>query len=371
MNNKRDQELKSTIEVPWDTTEYPASNTALELVENPVENSAPNPTENSVESPVKNKKIISPNAKPINHTEAFQIRLTEIHLPASQPRRYFDPQALDELTESIKQHGVLQPLLVRPLKSEDYELVAGERRYLGAQRAGLTEVPVVVRELSDEQAWQLALIENLQREDLNPIEETEGILQLLSLRLQIASKDVPAILSRLQNEDNGKVTRNVAGNSEREIVEQVFVSLGFKRDSFLRHRLPLLKLPEELLEALRQGRIEYTKARAIAQIKDPEARVELLEIAIAEGLSLKEIKQRVAEIKKATEAELDPEAEDEDEDTDEAGEKPDKADKPESLKSIINKAYNELKKSKVWKKKEHEPQLKKILEDIEALLNEE
>ncbi|MGB3205024.1 MAG: hypothetical protein WBB28_08555 [Crinalium sp.] len=105
-----------------------------------------------------------------------------------------------------------------------------------AEGLSLKEIPVVIRELTDEQAWQLALIENLQREDLNPVEEIEGILQLLSLRLQIASKDVPAILSRLQNEDGGKTTNNVISNSEREIVEQVFVSLGFKRDSFLKPR---------------------------------------------------------------------------------------------------------------------------------------
>ncbi len=117
--------------------------------------------------------------------ENQSISLEQIQLPTLQPRRYFDEQALNELVTSIKQHGILQPLLVRPLKGGKYELVAGERRYRAAHTAGLTEVPVVIRELNENEALQLALIENLQREDLNPVEETEGILQLLSLRLQL------------------------------------------------------------------------------------------------------------------------------------------------------------------------------------------
>jgi ParB family chromosome partitioning protein len=90
---------------------------------------------------------------------------------------------MQELVESVQQHGVLQPLLVRSRSDDQYELVAGERRYRAAKEVQLAEVPVVIRELSDEEAMQLSLIENLCREDLNPVEETEGILQLLALRL--------------------------------------------------------------------------------------------------------------------------------------------------------------------------------------------
>ncbi|MHC5728871.1 MAG: ParB/RepB/Spo0J family partition protein, partial [Nostoc sp.] len=106
------------------------------------------------------------------------IPISLIKLPASQPRRYFDPQKLEELSRSIQKLGILEPLLVRPLLSGDYELVAGERRLRASQIAGLTEVPVVVHDIDDITTYQVRLVENLQREDLNPLEETEGILEL-------------------------------------------------------------------------------------------------------------------------------------------------------------------------------------------------
>ena len=108
------------------------------------------------------------------------VPLDSITLPPSQPRRYFDPVKMEQLIESVKAHGVLENLLIRPLPDKDssYELIAGERRYRAALSAGLKEVPVTIRSLSDEQALQISLVENLLREDLNPVEEIEGILQL-------------------------------------------------------------------------------------------------------------------------------------------------------------------------------------------------
>ncbi|WP_221645465.1 ParB/RepB/Spo0J family partition protein [Nostoc sp. UCD120] len=127
------------------------------------------------------------------------IKLSDIVLPQHQPRRYFDPQALKELVSSVKQHGILQPLLVRPIGGGKYELVAGERRLRAGLEAELEVAPVVVRELSDDQAFQLALIENLQREDLNPVEETEGILHLLGIRLHCDVEAVKSLLYRMKN----------------------------------------------------------------------------------------------------------------------------------------------------------------------------
>ena len=116
------------------------------------------------------------------------VAIERIHLPLNQPRHYFDPEKLQQLTSSVKEHGIIEPLLVRPLQDGEYELVAGERRYRAAQEIGLERVPIVVRELTDSKALQLALEENLQREDLNPVEETEGILNLLGLRLDCSPK---------------------------------------------------------------------------------------------------------------------------------------------------------------------------------------
>jgi ParB family chromosome partitioning protein len=142
--------------------------------------------------------LSSPDAELPAATETT-IKLSDIVLPQQQPRRYFDPQALKELVSSVKQHGILQPLLVRPLGSGKYELVAGERRLRAAQEVKLEVVPVVVRELSDDQAFQLALIENLQRSDLNPVEETEGILHLLAIRLHCDVEAVKSLLYRMKN----------------------------------------------------------------------------------------------------------------------------------------------------------------------------
>ena len=226
------------------------------------------------------------------------IPLRLIQLPSQQPRRYFDPDKLERLTESVKEHGILEPLLVRLLPDKKYELVAGERRYRAASAAGLAEVPVVVKELTDSEALQLALVENLQREDLNPVEETEGILQLLSLQLEIETTKVVSLLYQMQNVTAGKITDNVISNSLVESVNKIFNDLSnMNRESFTANRLPLLNLPQDILEVLRQGKIEYTKAKAIASLKDSEIRKELMAEAIANSLSLREIKERIKAVK--------------------------------------------------------------------------
>ena len=114
-------------------------------------------------------------------SSAVKLKLNEIEPNKNQPRKHFDDEALSELAASIEKHGVIQPLLVRPLTGGTYQLVAGERRWRASRMAGLTEVPVVIKELSDADASALALIENLQREDLDPIEEAEGYKYLMDI----------------------------------------------------------------------------------------------------------------------------------------------------------------------------------------------
>lgn len=128
-----------------------------------------------------------------------------------------------QLTASIKENGILQPLLVRPV-GDKYEVVAGERRLKAAQAVGLTEVPVTVRFLSDLQASEYALIENLQRQDLNPVEETEEILQLLMLNLNMDQSEVISLLNKMANKKRG-LTDNVV-SSEEEVVEKTFKKVG-------------------------------------------------------------------------------------------------------------------------------------------------
>jgi ParB family chromosome partitioning protein len=218
----------------------------------------------------------------------------EALLPSPQPRRRFEN--LEALAESIREKGVLQPLLVRPLGDGRYAIVAGERRYRAAKMAGLAEVPVRVLDLSEKEARLLALVENLQREDLNPYEETLGVLELLSEELGKTREEVVTLLHRMRDEARGKVPRNVAGNPEAQKVEAVFRALGrMTWETFVRHRLPLLGLPEDLRAALEEGALPYTAALELKKVKDPEARARLLEEAKG-GLSLRELKARVREV---------------------------------------------------------------------------
>lgn len=277
------------------------------------------------------------------------ININQISLAESQPRRYFNPQKLQELSASIKEHGVLEPLLARPLNGQ-YELVAGERRYRAAKLAGLTQIPIVVKQLTDQEALQLALIENLQREDLNPVEETQGILDLLAAQLNITVDDVISLLHRMQNEAKGKVTQNVLGNFQGEVIQNVFDSLGLIGwESFATSRLPLLKLPPDILNALQTGKIAYTKASAIARIKDAAQRHQLLEESIQQQYSLAQIKAQIKKIQT-----------------------PAKRSTPSAdLGHRMDQVYKAVKRSKVWNNPQKRRRLEKLLASIENLIESE
>jgi ParB family chromosome partitioning protein len=218
---------------------------------------------------------------------------------------------------------------------------------------GLTEVPVVVRELSDTEALQLALVENLQREDLNPVEETEGILQLVALKLNLPLPEIPPLLYQMKNafeKDKGKdsdVRDNVIPNPESDSeqgVQSVFDELGLMSwYSFTCNRLPLLRLPSDLLEVLRRGDIEYTKAKALAQVKDETERRTLLEEAIAQSLSLSKIRERVKAVQPATQ--------------------------PPPLASRIETISKLVKKHQVWDDPKKRRKLESLLAKIEELIS--
>jgi len=183
-----------------------------------------------------------------------------------QPRRHFPEEELEALAASIRAHGVLQPLVVRPAigPGAAYEIVAGERRWRAAQRAGLSEVPVVVRELDDRTALELALVENLQREDLDPLEEAEAFRRLL----------------------------DEFGRTQEEIAQAV----GRSR-SHVANTLRLLQLPEPVREMLRRGELTAGHARALLGAEDP---VRLAREVRARGLSVRETEELVRRKRTAT-----------------------------------------------------------------------
>jgi ParB family transcriptional regulator, chromosome partitioning protein len=280
-------------------------------------------------------------------TAQNKVAIQQITLPPKQPRRYFDPDRMAQLVQSVQEHGILEPLLVRPIGEDQYELLAGERRLRAAQEIGLEEVPIVAREFSDRQALQVALIENLQREDLNPVEETEAIMELLALALEVEQPEVVAILNQVANAQKRglELTENVFRQHEQ--IEELLKGIGrFTAQSFRSSRLPLLNLPEDVLEVLRQGKLEYTKARAIAQVKDEPQRKKLLKQSVSKGLSLVEIKGQVAELKATDEA----------------------AGGEVSFVDRFDSVYRQVKKVKLWDDPKKLRKLEKMLAELEAMV---
>ncbi|MEO0966735.1 MAG: ParB/RepB/Spo0J family partition protein [Cyanobacteria bacterium J06639_18] len=298
-----------------------------------------------------------PQMRGVQDLISTQIETTSITVPISkiqalpkQPRRYFDEEKLAKLVQSIKEHGILEPLLVRPLTQNKYELIAGGRRLRAAVEAGLTEVPIVSKQLDDKQALEVALLENLQREDLNPVEEVEAILTLLTIQMNVTATEIKSILNEAANakKRNLELTGNVS--RQLETIENTLAVVGkFNAESFRTSRLPLLKLPFDVLEVLRQGKIEYTKARAIARIKSEQQRTELLEQAIAENLSLTKIKELIQQLE----------------------EKQD--DGEETTQQRLTRQYSEigkrLKSTKIWNDNRKRKKLERLLGDLENLLS--
>lgn len=181
------------------------------------------------------------------------MNIEDIHPNPNQPRSHFDEKELDELASSIKEHGVLQPLLVRKDK-KGYQIIAGERRYQASKIAGIKEVPVIVKDVDDTEVLALALIENLQRSDLNPIEEARGYKQLIE-----ASGMTQDALSKAVSKSRSAIT----------------------------NALRLLDLPEAVQDMLYDGKLTAGHARAILAVPYEESRVKLAEKVVNEGLSVR------------------------------------------------------------------------------------
>ncbi|MGK7957534.1 MAG: ParB/RepB/Spo0J family partition protein, partial [Crocosphaera sp.] len=216
------------------------------------------------------KRVSAENVEKTNIATIGQwLNIEKIQLPQRQPRRSFNRERLEELTASIEEYGILEPLIVRPLNDQLYELVAGERRYRAAKKAGKEQIPVIVKDIDEQQAFELALLENMQRDDLNAIDETEGMLTLICQTLEISSnQEVIQLLNKAANAQrrNQPLTDNV--KRQIDIIDDLFMKIGrLNRESFRTNRLPLLNLPDDVLQVLRQGRLDYTKAKAIAKLE--------------------------------------------------------------------------------------------------------
>lgn len=196
-------------------------------------------------------------------SESSQLPISEIEPDREQPRKNFDDEALAQLSQSISEHGILQPIVVRPTAQGRYVIVAGERRWRAARLAGLTTVPVVVRELTKQEADELALVENLQREDLNPVEEAAGYRRLM---------------------ENYGMTQ-----------EEVAARVGKSRPN-VANAVRLLALPQPVLEQVERGELSAGHARALLPIEDQDLLIETAAKVLDQRLSVRQTESLVKSI---------------------------------------------------------------------------
>jgi len=204
--------------------------------------------------------VVSPALPPSSvRPFEFKLEVSKIRPNPRQPRQTFDETGLDELARSLKAQGVLQPVVVRPAANGSYELIAGERRWRAAQRAGIHQIPAIVRDVSDSHLLQLALIENLQREELNAIEEAEAYRILI---------------------DDLQLTQG-------EIAEHVG-----KQRATIANALRLLALPRKVQDLVRGRQLSMGHARALLALEDPKLIENLAERIVNDGLSVREVEAR-------------------------------------------------------------------------------
>jgi len=206
---------------------------------------------------INTKEISVTNTADATDNGISYININDIKPNEGQPRKTFDDEKINELADSIQEHGLIQPIVLRK-SGKGYEIVAGERRWRACRKAGLKEIPCIIKELTDEENMLIAIIENMQREDLNPIEEAEGLNQMI-------------------------VTY---GLTQAEVSK----SVGKSRP-YITNALRLLKLPSEIREMLSEGKLTTGHARAIAGVSSKAEQIRIAEKVIKEGLSVREIEK--------------------------------------------------------------------------------
>lgn len=218
-----------------------------------------------VKEPLKEEKKVQRAAEETNDADSVKyIKIHDIMPNVNQPRKTFNEEKIEELAASIKEHGIIQPIVVRK-HNKGYEIVAGERRWRAAMKAELNQVPCLIRELDDEQNMLIAIIENMQREDLNPIEEAEGLRQMT---------------------DTFGMTQ-----------EQVSKSVGKSRP-YITNSMRLLKLPEYVKDSIADGRLSAGHGRTLITLKNEEERKSLWERILNEGLSVREAEKLASQEEK-------------------------------------------------------------------------
>jgi ParB family chromosome partitioning protein len=286
-------------------------------------------------------KMTSHGVEEIQHIAPDQLHPLAVANGLGQPRTYFNPAGMERLETSIRHKGIQEPLLVRNTEG-GLQIVSGERRWRCALNLRLDSVPCLVRELSDDEALEIALVANLMREDLNPIEETDNLIGLIELKLGQPREDLPGILIQLKNarqrdtlddDKSGLITQ----------VEEVLAAFSITLNTFVSNRLPLLNLPPALLGAVRQGTIEFSKAQLIARLPE-DLQASTLELAVEKDLTKAALQEHIRQIKSQAK------------------------DNPEDLplRERIHSTYQKLRSKKAWSQLEKDVALRKRMEKLEV-----
>lgn len=286
-------------------------------------------------------KMASHGVEEIQHIAPDHLHPLSVASGLGQPRKYFNPAGMERLEVSIRHKGIQEPLLIRNANGE-LQIVSGERRWRCAVNLQLDTVPCLVRDFSDDEALEIALVANLMREDLNPIEETDNLIGLMELKLGQPREDLPGLLIQLKNarqrdtlddDKSGLITQ----------VEDVLAAFSITLDTFVSNRLPLLNLPPALLDAVRQGTIEFSKAQLIARLPE-ERQASTLKLAIEEDLTKAALQEHIRQLKAQAK------------------------DTPEEvpLRERIHSTYQKLRSKKAWNQLEQDIALRKRMEKLEV-----
>ena len=268
-----------------------------------------------------------------------------------QPRQFFDQSSLDSLSDAFKKHGFRGALNVRPVGNGTYELVAGERRWRAAQQASLEKVRCIVDEYTDEQALEFALMENLQRENLSKLEETEGILKFIEVKLGI-DRDRAVNIVRTEGHSDKSARSYVAPSDEITQIEELLSLFDIGLQTFRTKHLRTLSLPDDLKQAhLNQG-LSYSSAIELSKVKDDQERCDLLGDVLQKGLSFRATKERVREAL-SQDAKLG------------------SLESPDIVKRFAVIARRVKQSPAVLKKSQSRKRIERLLKELESLISEE
>ena len=235
--------------------------------------------------------------------EPIAIAIGRIHRWEDQPRQYFSEKSVIQLADAFKKHGFKGAVVVRPHPeiSGDYQLIAGERRFRAAEIANISNILCFVSDFTEEEALDFALGENLHREDLSKLEEATGILRLIETRYGISKDEAIAIVNTEGHNDNISLRSNVTtrenASDKLQSITSVLDEYGIELQTFRTAHIPTLKLPDGLKKAHLESNLSYLSAKAIAQLKETDDRDALLSEALAKGLSVREVRSRVKDLK--------------------------------------------------------------------------